>query len=532
MTPFTPTLQHAVVKAQRDPYQDLNVFYGDLHNHCGISYGHGSLEEALRNAKEQLDFCSVTGHALWPDMPEPDPEVQYIIDFHLEGFAKLRRLWPQVQKTMEHFHQDGEFVTFLSFEMHSSADGDRAVIYNGASGDILEVEDLTELEQKIRQLRSSGVGVIALPHHIGYLRGQRGINWDTYDAEISPIVEIVSMHGCSEGSENTRPFLHVMGASDYASTMAYGLARKHLFGVVGSTDHHSAHPGSYGHGRTAVWATGRTRHAIWDAICQRRTYALTGDRIALQFTLNGQMMGSDLGFTLQRDIELFVSGGAAIDCIDIIKNGRLLRRFSEDEQRPTPMSITSSVHTKLYLEVGWGERKVRTDWDIDFGISEGEILAVEPRFRGSEVVAPPEADASLSREHYLSHWQAGGLNRVQLTTATFGNPNNSTNASQGICLEVIMPRQAEVRSTINGRQINIPLPRLLVGAKADRLGKIGTAGFRFNRAPEAWEFNWHCQFTDTVTQSEPGGDTYYIRVRQKNDQWAWSSPILVLDKSD
>ena len=44
-------------------------FYGDLHNHCGISYGHGSLENALRNATLPLDFVSITGHAYWPDMP-------------------------------------------------------------------------------------------------------------------------------------------------------------------------------------------------------------------------------------------------------------------------------------------------------------------------------------------------------------------------------------------------------------------------------------------------------------------------------
>ena len=98
------------------------------------------------------------------------------------------------------------------------------------------------------------------------------------------------MHGCSEGSENTRPFLHVMGASDYNSTMSYGLSQKHLFGVVGSTDHHSGHPGSYGHGRTAVWADRKTREAIWQALCQRRTYALTGDRISLQNSLNDQIM--------------------------------------------------------------------------------------------------------------------------------------------------------------------------------------------------------------------------------------------------
>ena len=47
----------------------LRPFYGDLHNHCDISYGHGSLEQALRRARRQLDFVSVTGHAYWPDMP-------------------------------------------------------------------------------------------------------------------------------------------------------------------------------------------------------------------------------------------------------------------------------------------------------------------------------------------------------------------------------------------------------------------------------------------------------------------------------
>ena len=46
----------------------MNVYYGDIHNHCGISYGHRNLETALENARLQLDFVSITGHALWPDM--------------------------------------------------------------------------------------------------------------------------------------------------------------------------------------------------------------------------------------------------------------------------------------------------------------------------------------------------------------------------------------------------------------------------------------------------------------------------------
>jgi hypothetical protein len=71
-------------------YDGLTAYYGDLHNHCSISHGYGSLEEAFLNAREQLDFCSVTGHALWPDMPEPDESIRHIVDFHEEGHRRNR----------------------------------------------------------------------------------------------------------------------------------------------------------------------------------------------------------------------------------------------------------------------------------------------------------------------------------------------------------------------------------------------------------------------------------------------------------
>jgi len=506
-------------------YKELNIYYGDLHNHCGISYGHGSIEEALLNAKEQLDFCSITGHALWPDMPEPDNEIQYIIDFHEAGFSRLRRLWPDVQKIVEEQNEDGKFVTFLSFEMHSCADGDRTIIYKGSSGEILEVEDLAQLHRKLSELKSQNIAVISLPHHIGYKQGQRGINWKTFDEDFSPVVEIISMHGCSEANENTRPFLHVMGPSDHESTMQYGLSQNHFFGVVGSTDHHSAHPGSYGHGRTGLWAREKTRDAIWDAICNRRTYALTGDRIQLKYSINNHAMGSRIQPTDQRVIEVHAIGGGPIDCIDIIKNGNLIQRFSE--YNITKEYQPEIIRTKLYLEVGWGERKVKTDWDVQFGISEGQILEVEPRFRGQEVVSPLEKEEGSPSSYYNSRWQPDGDLGIHFTTTTFGNPNNSTNASQGVCLDVEMPSKAIVKSNINGQQINMPLNRLIQGARTGRLRKIGSAGYRFNRSPQQWEFDWKCQFTDTIKEYREK-DIYYVRVRQKNDQWAWSSPIQLL----
>ena len=274
-------------------YDGLHAYYGDLHNHCGISYGHGALEDAFRNAREQLDFCAVTGHALWPDMPEPDARIQYIIDFHEAGFARLREGWDAVQATTAAFHAPGEFVTFLSFEMHSGADGDRTIVYKSAEGPLLQqATGLDDLHAKLRALEAQGLQAMAFPHHIGYKQGQRGINWATFDPTFSPVVEIISMHGCSESDLGPRPFLHSMGPSDHASTWRYGLAQGHIAGAIGSTDHHSAHPGSYGHGRTGLWAPDKTRDAIWDALLARRTYALTGDRIAVQFSLDDHPMGS------------------------------------------------------------------------------------------------------------------------------------------------------------------------------------------------------------------------------------------------
>lgn len=39
-----------------------NLYWGDMHAHCSISYGQSSLEKALSRARSHLDFCSITAH--------------------------------------------------------------------------------------------------------------------------------------------------------------------------------------------------------------------------------------------------------------------------------------------------------------------------------------------------------------------------------------------------------------------------------------------------------------------------------------
>ncbi len=135
------------------------------------------------------------------------------------------------------------------------------------SEDLVVADNPAELRRRLDEYYPGRA--IAFPHHIGYRQGARGINWSAFDETLSPVVEMISMHGCSEASLGDRPFLHSMGPSDGRSTVRHGLALGHVFGLLGNTDHHSGYPGSYGHGRTCVYAAENTREALWRAIHQR-----------------------------------------------------------------------------------------------------------------------------------------------------------------------------------------------------------------------------------------------------------------------
>ncbi len=526
-------------------YEGLSAYYGDLHNHCAISYGHGSLEDALANARQRLDFCSVTGHAHWADMPEPNPRIAHILDFHREGFSRLREQWPRVQERMREADREGSFVTFLGFEVHSNAHGDHTVVYRDFNGELLHPAGIPELKRLLARLQERGREAIAFPHHLGYPRGARGINWDGFTPEFSPVVEIVSMHGCSEASEGTRPFLQTMGPSEWRSTMQFGLASGHRFGVIGGTDHHAAHPGSYGHGLAGLWARSLSREALWEALLAGRSYALTGDRIELGFAVNGRPMGERIPAAESREIEVSVVGGAAIDCLDILRNNRLLRRYSPADLPAVAAGPSSGrrdrqgqelVHTKIHLEVGWGLRDREQPWEVSLGISHGTLLAVEPRFRGREVLSPLDQRRG-SESFHTTTWERSGEREVRFRTITRGNPNSQTRITQGICLEVEMSAGAGVSLDTNGRRVEVPLQELTAGARAGYLiDEQESPAWRLHRAPLEAEWRWRVRLEDRAgdAREEPGAprweapwDVYYARVRQVNDQWAWSSPVFV-----
>ncbi len=505
------------------------VYFGDLHNHCNMSYAHGDLEDALRNAQQRLDFCSVTGHAHWTDMPVPSERTAHIVDFHKNGFEKLRRNWAGALEALVRAETPGRFVTFPSFEVHSSKDGDRAVIYREQAGELLYPESVGELDSRIAELTARGRPALSLPHHIGYHRGARGINWEAFNEHTSPIVEIYSMHGAAETTEGPLPFLHSMGPADWRSTMQYGLESGHIFGFVANTDHHSAHPGSYGHGMTGVWAAELSRAGIWQALMNRRTFALTGDRIQLDYALGDTPMGSIRSPGTAEGLWLRLDGGAPIDYVDVIHNSRLERRITPvDVGRSEAGAATAetTIRTKPFLEVGWGPRGKAAAWEADLGIGAGEIVDVEPRFRGPDVLSP-EQEATGAESAFYSWCERTGPRTVHFETTTYGNPTTSTPGTQGVCLDVRMPRNGRIRTRVNGVDAETSLERILAGGKSGYVRhEIDAPAWLLHRAPEAWEFSWQMRLDDFRPELA-AGDFVYLRVRQQNNHWAWGSPIFV-----
>ena len=163
------------------------ILFGDLHNHCNISYAHGSLERAIAFSKLSLDFVSITGHAGWPDMNTKDPSIKHIIDFHKVGFKKLKKNWNKILETIK---KEKGIIIYPGYEVHSNMYGDQTIVFKDLKKHDLLVDQIDKLKIKFKQRNLKNY--IFMPHHLSYKQGRRGVNWEIFEENISPVVELYS----------------------------------------------------------------------------------------------------------------------------------------------------------------------------------------------------------------------------------------------------------------------------------------------------------------------------------------------------
>lgn len=105
------------------------------------------------------------------------------------------------------------------------------------------------------------------------------------------------------------------------------------------------------------------------------------------------------------------------------------------------------------------------------------------------------------------------------------NPNTTTPATQAVILDVTMPKDGVITAEFNGKKFEHSLGELLEGSRSHFMIGWLSEAILFNRAMPESCFTVEHYMEDT--QPERDTDYYYVRVRQRDQQWAWSSPIWV-----
>ncbi len=503
--------------------------WADLHNHNEIGYGVGSLERALEIARQRLDVWAFTAHAYWHDIPDdPDsPEVQQ----HQRGFRRVREAWTDVLQRLRHATGPA-FLALPAFEWHSSAWGDRHV---------LSKEPPAALTGSMtpEELRAFAVerGALLVPHHLAYPPGARGVNWSSVDDTLSPVAELFSEHGSSESDDGAWPMDgHSMSPRSTANTWIKGLERGLRLGAIASTDNHHGCPGAYNEGLAALWTESPTLDGVFTALNERRCYGVSGDRIALDWSLDGAPMGAevDAPFGQRRTFRCRVRGWDAIDSIDLVRQGRVWRRWTPGVH---PLVDTNdSKSTQRYMvrwRWGWGpmSSKEAFHWNGRLQVASGSVIQVMPAF-GS--VAPEYPSPGLLRSE--SDERSARVEWSSCTSRAFSQAFDQL----AILVEGDPKTEFHVQLTCESdggktykRELSVTLGELAGASREVHMTQPPfTPTFQMVRALPARDCALDIEEAlvaepdeaQTLARLWPR-DCMYVRVRQRNGQLAWSSPI-------
>ena len=502
----------------------FNVYFGDIHNHNSVGVALGTPERAFDIARSHLDFTMITPHAYADYTPTSGTDTP-------EYFKLVKKRWPDMLELTKKYYEPGKFVTFPGYERFSYDAGHYCILF---PYDDAPLEYFMEL--KDFQKHAWEKGAMIWQHHPGYVKGTSGCAPQFWDPRVTPILEIFSEHGNSECDTAPHDYIrHSMGPRITPHTMQGLLATGYRFGVVASTDDHLGFPGAYGEGRAAVLAAELNREAVFDALMKRRTYGVTGDNILVDFRVNGHLMGEEMPYTKKRIISSDVQGWYWVDRIEVLKNNEVIHRDYPVDQKTTVNLWNEPVYIRI--EYGWGPLATSQrsadyqppvfDWDVNVAFNNSKIIDIHPCFQSGPL--------DENRRHRISARTTNGFHLESYTSRFRAFEERDTNA---VVVKIHgSPRDImtiEMEHPIK-HTFTLKLSDLLTSDHAEKfvvkslesayaMTKMGSTLKVHRIIPEA---NVKSSFTINDDDSGNRDDWYYIRIIEKNDQLAWSSPIWV-----
>ncbi len=473
------------------------IYWGDTHGHSGFAEGIGTAERFMAWARDdaRLDYVTHSEHDIWMD------------DFE----------WNVLADNVRRYSQDGEFVAFLGYEwtIQNVQGGHHNVLFRSPDGrrriPAQEFGTLSLLYQGLRT-HHDPADVVVIPH--AHQAGDYRLN----DPALEPLVEIMSQHGTFEWFG--RMYLN----------------HGHQVGFIAASDNHLSQPGysapqlgslSQRGGLGALRTHARTRDALFDAMKNLDVYATTGDRIILDFTVNGRDMGKRIPFAERRLIEGRVIGTAPIDTIAVVKNDQVLWQQDYLTEAVAKPFAAGDLHLIFASDAapfhpGDNPRGWRW-WRGTVEVEGAKVTAAQGMdFHNTNTQSLDWTDGSSIA--FSTHTR-GGASSIRLTLADVRRTAKLTlTLGEGREFGGGPPRFRR-HQTVPAGEVVLELRHLERGVLSRDIpfdGYVDTVTLR--RAIVDGTMDVAFAVDD---EGDRQGDYYYVRVRQANDAIAWSSPIWV-----
>ena len=456
----------------------MRIFWGDVHA------GQGQIGCGIGSVPHHFDYCR---HVAGLQVSSHQAN-----DHHIS-----LDLWEQTRRESASAHEEDRFVAFLGCEWsaYTPDGGDRNVFYRcdesrlRRSGRFFTEDapdpepDLVTATEFLEIMRDQEV-------LINIHAGGRPTNLEFHEPRIETLAEIHSTHG----------------TSDWFVTDA--LRRGYRLGITAGTDGVAGRPGADHPGSrlirnarsgiTAFLAPALTHAALWEAMAARRCYATDGERILLEVTVDGHVMGSEYETNGEPLVELSVEGTAAIEQVDLLCGTDVVWSWRLTVPRADEA-----------LRILWGGTEnhgsapnQRAFWDGSITIDNGHIGSVE-----STAFVTPDDRFERADEHSVSFTTVTAGNRMGLELQLDADDSTSCRfESTHATFEFAL---AQVRRTPMTVDAGGASRHVIVGPVPDPT------------APKRVELS----FRDT--RARRGECPYWVRVTQVDQHRAWSSPVYV-----
>jgi hypothetical protein len=350
-------------------------------------------------------------------------------------------------------------------------------------------------------------------------RATEAADYRMADPDFEGAVEIASMAGSFEWF--AQAWLRQGHDVGFVAASDDGFARPGLAAPLGDTR------GQLG-GLTAVRAAAGTRDVLFDALKRRSTYATTGARMLLEFTVNGVAMGQRAPFASRRALRGRVLGTAPVQSVTVLRNGEpvwqrdYLSAASGDGRRDATFlvefSSPSAPAQRQDNPRGWRH------WRGEMKVAGARLVDVRGiGFRNARLQRWI-VDSERRDRAQFGTLTRGGASVLEVTLADISpgariamtlDPAMETSESLALYRRARLVDPVDVELRLAGLRDGVLAADVAFDGYADRvtLRRVDTPVHDVAFAVD-----------DTGARH---GDSYYVRVQQADGALAWSSPIRV-----